>query len=504
MIDVMVITFNEALNLPHCLAALQGWTNRVFVIDSGSTDGTQEVAESYRAEFVHHDWEGYARQKNWGLSNLPFESEWILIVDADEIVTRGLKKRLLQIASGPADSVRENGYFINRLTFFLGKPIRHCGYYPNWNMRFFKRGKGFYEDRAVHEHIIIDNPIGYVKELLLHDDRRGLEHYMAKHNRYSTLEAGAIFSEMTGGNQGKAQAKLTGSSKRRRWLKRYVAPHLPVPAVWRFLYMYLLRLGIFDGRTGLSFCAFISIYDHLVALKLKELRRLAKAKGVEAAHEALAIAAMSGLAVGEGKQGAQFEQAAPPPVKPVSSGGESKGPTQLTPEGSPWTFKEKLGRAIWMLMGRPIFRLSFHNWYNFRARLLRRFGARIGKGVAIRPTVKIEVPWMIEIDDDATIGDHAILYSLGPIKIGKRTIVSQYAHLCAGTHDYADRTFKLIRSPITVGEDAWIGADAFIGPGVTIGRLSVLGARSSAYKSMPEAQVCVGNPAKPIKERLLR
>ncbi|MFG0252351.1 MAG: glycosyltransferase, partial [Phycisphaerales bacterium JB038] len=101
MIDVMVITFNEALNLPHCLAALQGWTNRVFVIDSGSTDGTQEVAESYGADFIHHDWEGYARQKNWGLTNLPFESEWILIVDADEIVTRGLKKRLLRIASGP-------------------------------------------------------------------------------------------------------------------------------------------------------------------------------------------------------------------------------------------------------------------------------------------------------------------------------------------------------------------------------------------------------------------
>ncbi len=504
MIDVMIITFNEALNLPHCLAALQGWTNRVFVIDSGSTDGTQQLAESYGATVVHHDWPGYAQQKNWGLANLPIESDWILIVDADEVVTRGLKKRLVSISNRPVGEVRENGFFINRLTFFLGKPIRHCGYYPNWNMRFFKRGRGVYEDRAVHEHIIIDNPIGYIKELLLHDDRRGLEHYMAKHNRYSTLEAGAIFAEMSGANRGKPQAKLTGSSRRRRWLKRYVAPYIPVPAVWRFLYMYLLRLGILDGRTGMSFCAFISIYDHLVALKLKELRRLARTRGVEAAQAALETAAMPGLAVAEGKQGAQFEQAAPPPVQPVAGGGEYKGPTQLSPEGSPWTFKEKLGRAIWMLMGRPMFRMSFHNWYNFRARLLRLFGARIGKGVAIRPTVKIEVPWMIQIDDDATIGDHAILYGLGPIKIGKRTIVSQYAHLCAGTHDYADRTFKLIRSPITVGDDAWIGADAFIGPGVTVGRLSVVGARSSAYKSLPEAQVCVGNPAKPIKERMLR
>ena len=111
---------------------------------------------------------------------------------------------------------------------------------------------------------------------------------------------------------------------------------------------------------------------------------------------------------------------------------------------------------------------------------------------------------MIEIDDDATVGDHAILYSLGPIRIGKRSIISQYAHLCAGTHDYADHTFRLIRSPVTIGDDVWIGADSFIGPGVNVGSLSVVGARSSTYKSLPAGQVYVGNPAKRIKERVLQ
>src|SRR5438552_12860842 len=86
-IDVMIITFNEALNLPQCLAALQGWTNKVFVIDSGSTDGTQDIARRYGAEVVHHAWPGYARQKNWGLDSLPMEAEWILIIDADEVIT---------------------------------------------------------------------------------------------------------------------------------------------------------------------------------------------------------------------------------------------------------------------------------------------------------------------------------------------------------------------------------------------------------------------------------
>ena len=112
--------------------------------------------------------------------------------------------------------------------------------------------------------------------------------------------------------------------------------------------------------------------------------------------------------------------------------------------------------------------------------------------------------WPVDLADDATVGDHAILYSLGIIKVGKRSIISQYAHLCAGTHDYADHTFRLLRTPVLIGDDVWIGADAFIGPGVTVGSLSVVGARSSTYKDLPERRVCVGNPAKPIKERVLR
>ena len=183
MIDVMIITYNEAINLPHCLQALRGWTNKVFVIDSGSTDGTQDLARSFGAEVIHHDWPGYAEQKNWGMESLPFESPWLLIVDADEIITPKLRDRMVELAEKPVDTVPENGFFINRLTYFLDRPIRHCGYYPSWNMRFFKRDKGRYEDRLVHEHIIIDDPIGKIKEPMLHEDRRGLEHYFAKHNR---------------------------------------------------------------------------------------------------------------------------------------------------------------------------------------------------------------------------------------------------------------------------------------------------------------------------------
>lgn len=506
-VDVMIIAYNEALNLPFCLRSVRGWTNRVFVIDSGSTDGTQDIARELGAEVVEHEWEGYARQKNWGLQNLPLQSEWVLILDADEEITPALRKELTRIASRPANEVSESGFFINRLTYYMGRPIRHCGYFPSWNMRFFRRGKATYEDRLVHEHMVVDGVVGYVKEPMGHDDRRGLEHYFAKHNRYSTLEAQALFEEISGGRHQAREATITRDTRRRRWVKRHIMPYVPVPGLWRFLYMYFVRMGILDGRAGLEFSRFIGMYDSLVALKLRELRRQARLKPGESASPI--ATPHSGLVQAEGSQpvglanGIVANRAALRAVSEaiVVPAGQY---TQMQPEASPWSFREKVGRAIWMLVGKPIFRMSFHNWYGFRSRWLRLFGAKIGSGVAIRPSVNIEVPWMIDIDDDATVGDHAILYSLGKIRIGKRSIISQYAHLCAGTHDYADHTFRLIRSPVTIGDDAWIGADAFIGPGAHVGSLSVVGARSSTYKDLPPRMVCVGNPAKAIKERVLK
>src|SRR6476646_9277572 len=192
-VDVLIQTFNEEENLPHTLASLKGWVRHIFVVDSGSTDHTVEIATQYGATVVQHAWEGYAAQKNWALDNLPFESGWILILDADESVSDSLRAEIEGLVAKPIDSVREAGFYLNRVFIFMGRQIRHCGYFPSWNLRLFKRGKARYEDRMVHEHMIVAGPTGYLKHLLLHEDRRGLEHFFAKHNRYSTLEARAIF-----------------------------------------------------------------------------------------------------------------------------------------------------------------------------------------------------------------------------------------------------------------------------------------------------------------------
>src|SRR4051794_4096692 len=122
-VDVLIQTFNEEENLPHTLASLRGWVRRVFIVDSGSTDRTIAIAKEFGAVVVHHDWEGYAGQKNWALDNLPFESNWILILDADESVSPELREEIEGIVSRQPDRIHEAGFYLNRVFIFMGRQI---------------------------------------------------------------------------------------------------------------------------------------------------------------------------------------------------------------------------------------------------------------------------------------------------------------------------------------------------------------------------------------------
>lgn len=132
--------------------------------------------------------------------------------------------------------------------------------------------------------------------------------------------------------------------------------------------------------------------------------------------------------------------------------------------------------------------------------LLRAFGARIGSGVHIYPSVSITIPWNLSIGQDAAVGDRAILYALGPITLAERSTVSQGAHLCAGTHDINDPARRLLTPPILIEQDAWICADAFVGPGVTVGRGAVVGARAVVMRDVQPFTIVAGNPAAIIRE----
>jgi putative colanic acid biosynthesis acetyltransferase WcaF len=133
--------------------------------------------------------------------------------------------------------------------------------------------------------------------------------------------------------------------------------------------------------------------------------------------------------------------------------------------------------------------------------LLRLFGAKVGMQVHIHPSARIFLPWNLEIGDWSSVGFEALLYNLGPMKIGERVTISQQAHLCGGTHKFREASMPLVRAAITVDDEAWICADAFVGPGVRIGRRAVVGARAVVMRSVHEGKIMMGNPAREIGDR---
>ena len=515
VVDVVIQTFNEEVNLPHTLASVKGLAENVFIVDSGSTDRTREIAEEAGATFVHHDWEGYARQKNWALKHLPFESDWTLILDADEALLPELADEIRAIVGQDPDDVEESGFYLNRIFVFDGKRIRHSGYFPSWNLRLFKTGQARYDDRLVHEHMSVrDGNVGYLEHVMLHEDRRGLEHFFAKHNRYSTLEAQQMIleTEPWPGVRG----FLTNRIKRVRFIKNRVLPILPVAWAARFFYMYVLRLGFLDGRAGFSLSSAIAFYEYQVQAKFRELKRLGEGHdyvhglAVDEGTPVQQLVAETSKAAQDGTHLSADGSGDEPVTKPLRRrrGRQVETRTDVAQLGdtdvpiqSPWSLGDKVRRVLWMFTQATIFRYSFHNWYGLRRLILRAFGAKLGEGVRVRPTVHIEIPWNLEIGDHSIVGDEAILYALGKVTVGRRVVISQYAHLCAGTHDFNDPNFPLIRPPVVVEDEAWIAADAFVGPGVTVGRRAIVGARASAFKDVPAGKIAGGNPAKPLRDR---
>jgi putative colanic acid biosynthesis acetyltransferase WcaF len=168
----------------------------------------------------------------------------------------------------------------------------------------------------------------------------------------------------------------------------------------------------------------------------------------------------------------------------------------------PYSSAEYLGRVAWSLVT-PLFRFSPRPCYGWRNFLLRRFGARIGKDVRIHPSVRIVIPWNLQVDAQASIGDDVLIYNLGMVVIGPRASVSHKAHLCAGSHDYQDPRLPLLRLPITIQEDAWVCAQAFIGPDVTIASGAVVGACAVVTRSVDAWTVVAGNPAIPVRMRTM-
>lgn len=251
-VAVIVLTYNEEVNIGQALASVAGWANEIFILDSFSTDRTLEVARPYGCQIVQHEFEDYSKQRNYALDHLPVRSGWILFLDADEWLPDALKQ---EVSAALAASPTANGFYLNRRLIWMGRWIRR-GYYPTWIMRLFRRGKGRCEDREVNEHLIVDGPTAQLREDFIHEDRKGVTAWIAKHNAYASLGARALIAAKADRANHEIEARFFGAqAERTRWLRQRVwnrMPPLVRPFVY-FFYRYVLKGGFLDGRPAFIF-----------------------------------------------------------------------------------------------------------------------------------------------------------------------------------------------------------------------------------------------------------
>lgn len=261
-LTVIILTYNEEPNLVQALRSVCGWAQQVVVLDSFSTDRTVQIAREFGAEVYQHRFENYARQRNHALT-LPIRTEWILFLDADEWVPPELQREIAEVIDR---NPPEDGFYIKRRFIWMGRWIRR-GYYPSWILRLARRGRVRCEERQVNEHLIVDGAVGYLQHDFIHEDRKDLADWIAKHVRYARREADELIKRELRVAQEEIDARLFGTqAQRKRWLRRHVWERLP-PFVrpWLFFfYRYVLRGGFLDGRAAF-------VYHFLHALWYKTL-----------------------------------------------------------------------------------------------------------------------------------------------------------------------------------------------------------------------------------------
>jgi glycosyltransferase involved in cell wall biosynthesis len=294
-VTAIVAVRNEAHNLPRCLEGLCD-VDEVYVVDSQSIDETCSIAASHGAKVVQFRYTGgWPKKRQWAMDNLPIANDWILLIDADEVLTRELAEEIraaIQHGAGAddsngrqiADPVKVDsavvGYRIRLEMYFLGKVLRRCDA-SFWKLPLFRKGLGRFEcrlkdqdasmaDMEVHEHVVVDGPTAELHHALIHHNVESLSRYIQKHNEYSNWEARVLTGEQ---NDQEMAASLFGTqAQRRRWLKRKLY-RLPGSPILLFLYRYVLRLGFLDGTPGLIYCIFQAVQMFHTKAKIFELRR---------------------------------------------------------------------------------------------------------------------------------------------------------------------------------------------------------------------------------------
>ncbi|GAQ94287.1 glycosyltransferase [Thermodesulfovibrio aggregans] len=234
-VSVALITKNEESNIRDALESVKDF-EEIVVVDSFSNDKTVQICREYTDKIFQFEWQGFARQKQLAIDKTTLE--WVLVLDADERITESLKTEIM-------DKIKEDkdGYFIPRKNFFLGKWIKHSGWWPDYTLRLFKKSKGKMQQREVHEKILVEGKVGYLKEPMLHYSYHSIEDFIRKMNKYASLSAELIVK--------------CHPSKFRVVFKMLFSP------LFTFFKMYILRSGFLDGLRGFILAVLYSFYSFL-------------------------------------------------------------------------------------------------------------------------------------------------------------------------------------------------------------------------------------------------
>lgn len=272
-VSILVPTKNEICNLPRCLSVIKDWADEIVVVDSYSTDGTVECARSAGVNVLSFTYNGgWPKKRQWALDIYPFRNEWILLLDADEILSEPLKYEIDQAIRAP----EFDGYWLRFDIVFLGRQLKH-GATGLRKLSLFRRGKGRFEkrlenqttsmcDMEVHEHVIVDGRVGSLRNAVRHENLQTLDRYIEKHNAYSNWAARVL----PYGDDSGVKPDLFGTqAARRRWLVRTFM-HWPFSPFAYFLFIYAIRLGFLDGKPGFLYCVFQSIQMFHVKTKIYE------------------------------------------------------------------------------------------------------------------------------------------------------------------------------------------------------------------------------------------
>jgi glycosyltransferase involved in cell wall biosynthesis len=278
-VSVIVPVRNEARNLPRCLQALKNIAE-VYVIDSQSTDDTVEIARARGAKVVQFYYQGgWPKKRQWAMDRLPFANDWILLLDADEVLTSELAEEIRSAIHNSA----ADGYYLRLSTRFLGRTLRY-GDVGLWKLSLFRRGKGRFEcrladqdasmaDMEVHEHIVVEGATANLSNPLVHENSASLSRYIQKHDEYSNWECRVLSRRGSAEiNTSELPPSLFGTqAQRHRWLKLKLFG-VPGSPLLLFLYRYFFHLGFLDGIPGLIYCGFQAIQMFQTKAKLYELR----------------------------------------------------------------------------------------------------------------------------------------------------------------------------------------------------------------------------------------